>query len=276
MGSPRVFSCRFSRKGLYRHLTHWLSHQRLLLVAVIGVSFYHGWKVAGDRAENGPGRPCWSGYRKKAFERNSCRAAAKAGSVVKPVVPLKRPTLTFVAGANGSGKTTLTRWNSGPFRKIPVLDPDMIGKTLQATATSAFPVAGARQVLKSANEHLRTSKSFAIETTLAGKNYLRMMLEARTAGFEIVLVYIGTENVEINLSRIRNRVLAGGHDVPEEDVRRRYLRSFKNLPIAIKRADHTILFDNSREEGYRLIAILSSTENQWLDAPPGWASALRL
>jgi predicted ABC-type ATPase len=188
---------------------------------------------------------------------------------------LTGPTLTFVAGANGSGKTTLTRWNSELFREIPVLDPDTIGKTLQSAATAAFPIAGGRQVLTSAREHLRQAESFAVETTLAGKNYLRMMLEARQDGFEIVLVYIGTENVEINLARIRDRVLAGGHDVPQEDVRRRYKRSFANLPIAIKRADHTILFDNSTEEGYRLVAILSPTESQWLNAPPNWASALK-
>jgi predicted ABC-type ATPase len=58
--------------------------------------------------------------------------------------------------------------------------------------------------------------------------------------------------------------------------RRRYKRSFNNLPTAIKRADHTILFDNSAEEGYRLIAILSSTENQWLKPLPPWASAAKL
>lgn len=129
-------------------------------------------------------------------------------------------------------------------------------------------------MLNSASEHLRNAESFAVETTLAGKNYLRMMLRARRQGFEIVLVYIGTEHVEINLLRIRNRVLAGGHDVPPEDVRRRYERSFKNLPIAIERADHTILFDNSTEEGYRLVAILSPTESQWLNAPPRWAAEL--
>ena len=126
--------------------------------------------------------------------------------------------------------------------------------------------------MKAASKHLREAQSFAVETTLAGKNYLRMMLEARRGGFEIVLVYIGTEDVGINLARIRNRVLAGGHDVPPEDVRRRYERSFANLPIAIKRADHTILFDNSTEEGYRLVAILSPTESQWLTAPPNWAN----
>jgi predicted ABC-type ATPase len=85
-----------------------------------------------------------------------------------------------------------------------------------------------------------------------------------------VLVYIGTVNVEINLARIRNRVLAGGHDVPEIDVRRRYKRSFENLPTAIQRADHTILFDNSTDEGYRLVAVLSPSESRWFKPTPDW------
>ena len=100
-----------------------------------------------------------------------------------------------------------------------------------------------------------------------------MMLAARTLGFDVLLVYIGTENVEINLARIRNRVLAGGHDVPEGDVRRRYKRSFQNLPIAMKRVDHTILFDNSAEDGYRLIAILGAGENRWFEPRPSWAAS---
>jgi predicted ABC-type ATPase len=178
--------------------------------------------------------------------------------------------LTFIAGANGSGKSTLTRWNSELFKEIPLLDPDAIANMLQGTAPTLFPIAAGRHVLKSAAQHLNNEESFAVETTLAGKNYLQMMLDARDRGFEIGLVYIGTENVGINLARIRNRVLAGGHDVPEEDVRRRYRRSFENLPIAIKRADHAVLFDNSTEEGYRLIAILSTAGNQWFEPKPPW------
>ena len=187
---------------------------------------------------------------------------------------MTRPKLTLIAGANGSGKTTLTRWNAELFRSIPVLDPDSIGKPLQPTSSAAFPIEGARQVLKSAGDHLRRATSFAVETTLSGKNYLRMLLDARRRGFEIVLIYIGTDNVETNLSRVRQRVLAGGHDVPETDVRRRYLRSLANLPIAAKRSDYTILFDNSTKEGYRLIAILGPTGSQWLNPRPDWASAV--
>jgi predicted ABC-type ATPase len=50
-----------------------------------------------------------------------------------------RPTLTFIAGANGSGKTTLTRWNSELFKEIPLVDPDAVANTLQATASAWFP-----------------------------------------------------------------------------------------------------------------------------------------
>jgi predicted ABC-type ATPase len=186
---------------------------------------------------------------------------------------LKRPRLTIIAGANGSGKTTLTGWNSDVFQAIPILDPDTIARTLQSTSPAAFPIAAARQVLASAKGHISMHESFAVETTLAGKRYLQMMVDARIRGFEVVLVYIATENVEINLARIRNRVLAGGHDVPESDVRRRYQRSFKSLLIAIQRADHTILFDNSTEEGYRLVAVLGPSGSQWFEPVPDWAKA---
>jgi predicted ABC-type ATPase len=184
-----------------------------------------------------------------------------------------QPRLTLVAGANGSGKTTLTS-DERFFREIPLLDPDSIAATLQSSMPLTFPIAAARRVLKSAKEHISRRESFAVETTLAGKHYLQMMVDARIRGFEVVLVYIGTENVEINLARIRNRVLAGGHNVPEGDVRRRYQRSFKSLLIAMERADHTILFDNSTEEGYRLMAVLGLSGNKWFEPIPDWANPL--
>jgi predicted ABC-type ATPase len=184
------------------------------------------------------------------------------------------PQLTIIAGANGCGKSTLTSRSTFIY-KTPLLDPDAISKALQPNIPGASAVAAARQVLISADKHIARCESFAVETMLAGKHYLQMMADARSRGFEIVLVYIGTENVEVNLARIRNRVLAGGHDVPESDVRRRYQRSFKSLSIAIVRADNTILFDNSTEEGYRLVAVLGPSGSQWFEPVPDWAKASR-
>ena len=111
---------------------------------------------------------------------------------------MTKPRLTIIAGANGSGKTTLTS-DIKFFHEIPLLDPDAIGKTLQSTMPLGFPVASARHVLTAAGEHIAKGESFAVETTLSGKGYLRMMLDARKRDFEIVLVYIGTENIETNL-----------------------------------------------------------------------------
>jgi len=186
-------------------------------------------------------------------------------------MPGDPPRLTIIAGANGCGKSTFTARLSFVYR-IPLLDPDAISKALQPTARGTSAVAAARKVLNSARQHIQKGEGFAVETTLSGRGYLQMMLEARTCGFETVLVYIGTERVEINLSRIRDRVVAGGHNVLEVDVRRRYLRSFQNLAAAISRADHTILFDNSTEEGYRLVAVLGPSGNKWFKPTPHWAS----
>ena len=184
------------------------------------------------------------------------------------------PRLTIIAGANGCGKSTFTRRSSFVY-DIPLLDPDSIGKALQPTIPGRSAVAAARHVLIAAQEHIHKRESFAVETTLSGQGYLRMMIDARARGFEVVLVYIGTENVELNLARIRDRVLSGGHDVPETDVRRRYLRSFENLASVFTLAHHAILFDNSTEEGYRLVAVLEPSEGQWFPPTPVWAARLR-
>ncbi len=117
-----------------------------------------------------------------------------------------------------------------------------------------------------------------METTLSGKNYLQMIQYARgiDRGFEVVLIYIGTERVEINLARIAKRVLAGGHNVPEMDVRRRYLRSLHNLPAAAGIADRVLLFDNSDDLGYQLVGLVGRGLPQWWCHPmPAWAAELQ-
>ena len=127
-----------------------------------------------------------------------------------------------------------------------------------------------QEVLRLAKEHLERRESFAVETTLAGKNYLQMMKYAMglDRGFEVVLIYIGTESVEINLARIANRVLGGGHNVPELDVRRRYLRSLQNLPAAARIAHRVLLFDNSDDLGYRPVGLIGRGLNRWFDSLP--------
>ena len=77
-----------------------------------------------------------------------------------------------------------------------------------SSGTGISTIAAGKEVLRLAKEHLKQKESFAVETTLSGKNYLQMMQYARgiDRGFEVVLIYIGTESVEINLARIAKRV----------------------------------------------------------------------
>lgn len=175
--------------------------------------------------------------------------------------------------AQTAGKSTLTSGNLDIFGAVPLLDPDAFAKVLHPSGAA---IGAAKQVLRLAKEHLERRESFAVETTLSGKNYLQMMRYARGVerGFEVVLIYIGTESVEINLARIAKRVLAGGHNVPDVDVRRRYARSLRNLPTAAENADQVLLFDNSKEMGWQPIGVLGHSGNRWFRPPPVWAVEL--
>ena len=190
---------------------------------------------------------------------------------------VSRPTLTIIAGANGAGKSTLTAGSPGTFAAIPLLDPDAFANTLPSSGMGLSTIAAGKEVLRLTKEHLKRRESFAVETTLSGKNYLQMMEYARgiDRGFEVVLIYIGTESVEINLARIAKRVLGGGHNVPEMDVRQRYLRSLQNLPAAAVIADRVLLFDNSDDLGYQPVGLLGRRLHQWFPPLPVWAAEIQ-
>src|ERR1700685_3697337 len=147
---------------------------------------------------------------------NVCGKSLRNAHVNKPPETLTRmpgdpPRITIIAGANGCGKSTFTARSSFVYR-IPLLDPDAISKALQPTVPGTSAVAAARQVLNCARQHIEKGEGFAVETTLSGQGYLQMMLEARTRGFAFGLVYIGTGRGEIYFARIRDRVVAGGHN----------------------------------------------------------------
>jgi predicted ABC-type ATPase len=185
-----------------------------------------------------------------------------------------KPSFTVVAGPNGSGKSTITRWNRELLAQIPVIDPDAIARTIQVNSKAASPLAAGREALSRVAAHLDAGQSFAVETTLSGHNYLQLMVEARERGFDVALIYVGTSDPSINVARVANRVALGGHDVPEIDIRRRYERSLLNLPTAVSRADHSILFDNSTDDGFQLIAYFDHGKGQWFQQAPAWATSL--
>jgi predicted ABC-type ATPase len=90
---------------------------------------------------------------------------------------------------------------------------------------------------------------FSFETTLSGVTYLTVLHRLRSSGYRINMFYLWVPEVELALSRIRDRVRHGGHDVPEIDVRRRFNRTVYNLLARYKPLLDTLhFFDNSGEK----------------------------
>ena len=186
------------------------------------------------------------------------------------------PTFTVVAGANGAGKSTLTRLGREGFQDSAVLDPDAIARSMQETGVvSGSAIDAGRTVLQMAEALLSDRQSFLVETTLSGNTYLRMMARAKALGYTVVLFYVGTTDVSINIVRVRNRVANGGHDVPEEDQLRRYPRSFANLRRAFALADEAVLYDNSTIAGHVELAVKGGRGVFLFEPLPEWAAFLR-
>ena len=101
-----------------------------------------------------------------------------------------------------------------------------------------------------------------------------MMRQAKSCGYSTSLFFVGTIDVEINLTRVAQRVMNGGHDVPEEDQRRRYPRSMANMRKAYELADQAVLFDNSSKAHVRL-ALKDSLGLTIYQALPDWAAFIR-
>lgn len=183
--------------------------------------------------------------------------------------PEASPVLTIVAGPNGAGKSSLSA--SGAFGNQPVVDPDAIARRLQPDDPASAARRAGKRSLDLRSDYLNKRQSFVMETTLSGLSSLSLMDEAKAQGFKVELKFIGLSNEELAKSRVAGRVESGGHDVPEEDIKRRYVRSLENLPKAISKADETELYDNSGQQPHQLVAKLDPERSLFLQAPK-WAT----
>jgi predicted ABC-type ATPase len=101
-------------------------------------------------------------------------------------------------------------------------------------------------------ELLRARRSFTFETVMSSPDKIELMRDALAAGYRVYLYYIATADPEINVSRVKNRVRSGGHDVPNSKITSRYVRSLELLYDAIKSSSRAYLFDNSTDDVERV------------------------
>jgi predicted ABC-type ATPase len=164
------------------------------------------------------------------------------------------PNVVVIAGPNGAGKSTLApNLLEKHFGNVPFVNADEIAETLVGSEHSTDIQAG-RVMLRRLMEYGSRNESFAFETTLAGRSYLRFLAGLLGKGFTFQVVYLWLPSVELSIQRVAERVRSGGHDVPVSTIRRRFDRGRKNfLELYMPAADAWRLYDASDDEP-RLIA----------------------
>ncbi len=148
------------------------------------------------------------------------------------------PKLLCICGPNGAGKSTFSR-AIAMRENVLVIDPDKLA------AEGLSPIAAGKAAARMARLFLQEGVSFARESTLTSQFDFTLMEEAKRRGYEVELVYIRLASVALALERVAARVARGGHDVPPQDVVRRFSRSLENLPKAVSLADKVTILDNS-------------------------------
>lgn len=147
--------------------------------------------------------------------------------------------LLVFAGPNGSGKSTITS-------KIKIfgeyVNADSIKAYLQCSDLEAAKIAEATR-----EHYLSGNVDFTFETVLSTTRNIDLMIRAKEKGYHIVCIYVLTFNPTINIDRVHNRVIHGGHYVNEEKVYERYIRALNLIPMLIPVCDELYIFDNSQD-----------------------------
>lgn len=162
----------------------------------------------------------------------------------------KRPTLCIVAGPNGSGKTSTTEQllhNEWAENSI-YINPDNIAQEQFGDWNSpAAVLKAAEYATKMRYDCLANKQDFVFETVFSSDEKLRFVEKAKAEGFFIRIFFVCTNNPEINVRRITQRYLNGGHEVPISKIVSRYYKSILNIGKAITLVDRVYVYDNSIE-----------------------------
>lgn len=174
--------------------------------------------------------------------------------VAVPSIPDEPPPVIYaIGGPNGAGKTTFARQFLPTVGVEQFLNADSIAAGLSPLRPEAMAIPAARLLLKRWRELVTARASFAFESTFSGRTYAPMLREAKAAGYVVKINYLWLPSDNASLRRVRNRVRQGGHNVPSDDIRRRYLPSVRNFfELYLPLADVTMLYEATAQPPRRV------------------------
>lgn len=189
----------------------------------------------------------------------------------------RKPVLIVIAGPNGSGKTSVTskilqhEW----MEDSVYINPDIVAQERFGDWNSMEAIKKAVVYCEEWREKcLAERKSLIFETVLSAKDKIDYIERAKKAGFFIRLFFVCTKSPAINASRIAQRVMKGGHDVPITKVISRYQKSILNCKYIATKVDRTYLYDNSVDDAEQQLLIRLSDGiivKRYVEQLPEWA-----
>lgn len=162
----------------------------------------------------------------------------------------RAPEAVLIAGANGAGKTTFAR----EFLHVQYPDASFLNadEIQREGGPLAHPVAAGRELLRRLGDLVQQRATFAVETTLASRNYVARLQTWSAAGYLTTLHFIELPSADYAVRRVATRVAAGGHSVAEADIRRRFVRGLEMFASVYKPLVDRWYHWSSDDRGLRL------------------------
>jgi predicted ABC-type ATPase len=178
----------------------------------------------------------------------------------------------MIAGPNGAGKTTTAKFIMSKQKAInEFINADEIARGLAPMHPESMALTASKLMIQRFKELLAANQSFAFETTAAGTNYVKHLRAAQAKGYEVHLFFLWLSSPELAIKRVASRVAQGGHNIPEETIRRRYVSGLKNLyKHYLPLCNEATILDNSLVELKQMIAIKSVMDGFSIDEPKIW------
>ncbi len=147
---------------------------------------------------------------------------------------------TIIGGVNGVGKSSFTGVLKESISDLgTIIDVDKL-----TAETGGNPLSGGKLALKKIRQCITLGLSFTQETTLSGYKTAATIKEVRDLGYRVRLYYIALDSVEESLTRIQNRVHRGGHDIPKNDVERRFNQRWESVAKILPYCNEAEFYDN--------------------------------
>lgn len=156
----------------------------------------------------------------------------------------------IIAGPNGAGKTTFANSFIPSTQNLnQFINADLIAYGLSPFAPEREAVQAGKIMLRQIDKLVAKGENFCIETTLSGKGYAQKIPKWQMAGYTICLIFLTLPDAETAIARVAKRVEQGGHNIPEDIIRRRFFKGKQLFEILYKPlVEYWFLFDNSASE----------------------------